>query len=63
MADVLDGGSRRVVGYALEDQMRTELVAGALAMAVATRGGKVDGMIFHHDRGSRGEFNRPSQHL
>ncbi len=52
MADVLDFGSRRVVGYALADHMRTELVASALEMAVATRG-DVTGMIFHHDRGSQ----------
>lgn len=53
LADVLDLGSRRIVGYAMDDHMRTELVAKALAMAVDTRGGDVDGMIFYHDRGSQ----------
>ena len=53
LADVLDLGSRRVVGYAMAEHMRTELVAQALEMAVETRGGKVAGMIFHHDRGSQ----------
>jgi transposase InsO family protein len=63
LADVLDLGSRRIVGYAMDDHMRTELVAKALTMAVDTRGGDVDGMIFHHDRGSQTGLNRPSQHL
>ncbi|TWD17697.1 integrase-like protein [Streptomyces sp. T12] len=33
--------------------MRTELVVDALTMTSATRGGHVDGVIFHADRGSR----------
>ncbi|MCB1010612.1 MAG: DDE-type integrase/transposase/recombinase [Microthrixaceae bacterium] len=33
--------------------MRTELVSDALKMAVATRGGTVDGVVFHSDRGSQ----------
>jgi transposase InsO family protein len=49
LADVLDLGSRRVVGYSMSDHMRTELVEAALKMAVKTRGGEVAGMIFHHD--------------
>lgn len=53
MADVLDLGSRRVVGYALADHMRSELVESALEMAVATRGEDVAGMVFHHDRGAQ----------
>ena len=63
MADVLDIGSRRIVGYALCDHMRSELVEQALDMAVATRGEDVAGMVFHHDRGAQGEFNWSSQHL
>ncbi len=53
MADVLDIGSRRIIGYALCDHMRSELVEQALDMAVATRGGDVAGMVFHHDRGAQ----------
>ena len=53
LADVLDLGSRRVVGYAMSEHMPTELVACALKMAIETRGGNVAGMIFHHDRGSQ----------
>ena len=52
LASVLDLGSRRLVGYAMESHMRTELVSRALTMAIDTRG-HVDGMIFHHDRGSQ----------
>ena len=52
LADVLDLGSRRVIGLAMEDHMRTELVSSALDMAVTTRGGDVEGMVFHHDRGA-----------
>jgi putative transposase len=53
LASVLDLGSRRWVGYAMADHMRTELVADALSMAVGTRGGEVDNAIFHSDRGSQ----------
>lgn len=53
LADVLDLGSRRIIGYQMADHMPTELVAGAMEMAIATRGGLVDGMIFHHDRGAQ----------
>ena len=53
LASVLDLGSRRWLGCSMADHMRTELVAGALDMAVATRGGHVTGTIFHGDRGSQ----------
>ncbi|MGH8989436.1 MAG: IS3 family transposase [Acidimicrobiales bacterium] len=53
LADVEDIGSRRIVGFAMADHMRTELVSSALEMAVAVRGGLTEGMIFHHDRGSQ----------
>ncbi len=52
LATVIDLFSRRVIGWAAADHMRTELVADALTMAVATRGGHVAGVIFHTDRGS-----------
>jgi len=53
LADVLDLGSRRIVGYAMDERMPTELVARALEMAADVRGGDVGGMVFHHDRGSQ----------
>jgi transposase InsO family protein len=52
LATVIDLFSRRVIGWAAADHMRTELVADALTMAVATRGGDVAGVVFHSDRGS-----------
>jgi putative transposase len=50
MATVIDIASRRVVGYAIADHLRTELVADALANAVAARD-PAPGVIFHSDRG------------
>ena len=50
LATVIDIASRRVVGFALADHLRTELVADALANAVAARDPE-PGVIFHPDRG------------
>ena len=62
LATVIDLASRRVVGWALADHMRTELVEDALTMAFEHRATE-KGVIFHSDRGSQGEFNWSSQHL
>lgn len=53
VASVIDLGSRRLLGYAMADHMRTELVADALRMAAAARGGDTVGIVFHGDRGSQ----------
>ncbi len=50
LATVIDIASRRVVGYALADHLRTELIADALSNAVAARGPE-PGVIFQSDRG------------
>jgi transposase InsO family protein len=50
LATVIDIASRRVVGYAMADHLRTGLVADALANAVAARD-PAPGVIFHSDRG------------
>ncbi len=50
LAAVLDGYSRRVVGWAMADHLRAELVVDALAMAV-TRRRPGPGLIHHSDRG------------
>jgi transposase InsO family protein len=50
LATVIDIASRRVVGFALAEQLRTELVAGALTNAVAARD-PASGVIFHSDKG------------
>ena len=62
LATVIDIASRRVVGYAMADHLRTSLVADALGNAVAARDPD-PGVIFHSDRGCQGGFNRSSQHL
>ena len=63
LATVLDCFSKKVVGYAMAEHMRTELVTDALAMA--QRNGRIrPGVtIFHSDRGTQGGFHRSSQHL
>jgi putative transposase len=50
LATVIDLASRRVVGWAVADHMRTELVEDALQMAFVTRR-PAAGVIFHSDRG------------
>jgi transposase InsO family protein len=62
LATVIDLFSRRVIGWGVADHLRTPLVAAALEMAVATRGGHVDGVVFHSDRDCQGGLNRWSQH-
>jgi putative transposase len=52
LASVLDMGSRRIVGFTLSEHHDAELAYGALAMAVAVRGGQVAGVIMHTDQGS-----------
>ena len=49
---VLDGASRRILGFALGEHHDAELAYGALVMAVAVRGGAVPGVIMHTDQGS-----------
>jgi putative transposase len=62
LASVLDIYSRRIVGFALSEHHDTALAYSALAMAVAVRGGTVDGVVLHTDGGSETVFNRWSQH-
>ncbi len=50
LATVIDLASRRVVGWALADHMRSELVEDALSMAFTHRAPE-KGLIFHSDRG------------
>jgi putative transposase len=48
---VLDVGSRRILGFALDEHHDAQLAHAALAMAVAVRGGKdaIAGVIMHTD--------------
>ena len=52
LASVLDMASRRVLGFALGEHHDAQLAYGALAMAVAVRGGQAPGVVFHTDQGS-----------
>jgi len=52
LAAVLDLATRKVVGWAMRDHMRTELTLGALIMA-AQRQRPGPGLIHHSDRGSQ----------
>lgn len=52
IASVIDGYSRKVVGWDVADHVRTELVTNALAMALEQRRPQ-DGVVFHADRGSQ----------
>ena len=60
LASVLDCFSRLIVGWAMADHMRLELVESALEMAVARRRPGA-GLIHHSDHGSRGGFKWSSQ--
>jgi hypothetical protein len=62
LATVIDIASRRVVGFALAEHLRTELVADALTNAVAARDPAPE-VVFHTDRGCQGGFSWSSQHL
>ena len=48
---VIDAFSRRVVGWSMENHLRSELVEDALDMALGQR--KPEGVIHHSDQGSQ----------
>lgn len=52
LAVILDAFSRKIVGWALADHLRTELATAALQMAVTSRR-PPPGLIHHSDRGSQ----------
>lgn len=54
LATVLDLASRRLPGFAIGDHHDSALAKAALCMAAAVRGGDVDGVVFHTDKG--GEY-------
>ena len=62
LASVMDLYSRRIVGWALADHLRAELVLDALEMAVKRRRPDV-GLVHHSDRDSQPGLNRSSQQL
>lgn len=52
LAVVIDLCSRRIVGWALADHLRADLVVEAMKQAIASRR-HTTGLIFHSDRGSQ----------
>ena len=52
LATTEDLFSRRMLGHAMSSHHDAALVVASLQMAAATRGGDVDGVIFHSGRGS-----------
>jgi putative transposase len=52
LVSVLDVASRRVLGFTLAERHDAQMAYGALAMALAVRGGQAPGVIFHTDQGS-----------
>jgi putative transposase len=50
LATVIDIASRRIVGFAMAEHLRTELAGDALTNAIAARD-PAPGVIFHADRG------------
>jgi transposase InsO family protein len=53
LATVIDACSRRVIGWAIADHMRTDLVEDALKMAITLRGELPEKVVFHTDRGTQ----------
>jgi putative transposase len=51
LAAVLDLHARRCVGFAMGHRHDAALAKAALCMAIAVRGGRVEGVIFHTDQG------------
>ncbi|MEU7871271.1 IS3 family transposase [Dactylosporangium sp. NPDC049140] len=57
LATVIDLASRRVVGWAVADHLKTDLIDAALTDALQRRR-PGNGLVFHSDRGCQGEFQR-----
>jgi transposase InsO family protein len=51
LATVIEAHSRRVIGWAFADHIRTDLVQDALKMAITLRGQLPVQVVFHTDRG------------
>lgn len=52
LAGVIDIGTRKIVGWAMGEEMKTDLVLSALDMAIK-RQGPPRGLVHHSDRGSQ----------
>lgn len=63
LAVVIDLFSRRVVGWAMDDNMRAELVLEALSAALGSREPSEEGLLFHSDQGSQYKATRVREAL
>ena len=60
---IVDAFSRRIVGWRVASNMKTDMVLDALEMARLSRGARrLVGLITHSDAGSQTRFNQWSQH-
>ena len=60
---IVDAFSRRIVGWRVASNMRTDMVLDALEMARRSRGSRrLVGLVTHSDAGSQGGINWSSQH-
>ena len=53
LASIVDGYSRKVVGWSIDSHMRTSLVTDALAMAITRQRPGIGDVVIHSDRGSQ----------
>jgi len=53
LASILDGYTRKVVGWSVRGHMRTSLVTDALAMAITRQRPGIGDVVIHSDRGSQ----------
>ena len=51
MAAIIDGYSRKVVGWSVASHMRTSLVTDALRMAIERQRPRIGDVVIHSDRG------------
>ena len=63
LATVLDCCTKKVIGYAMADNMRTDLVCDAIDMAVRRCPRQKNVTIFHSDRGSQYTSQQFARHL
>ncbi|WP_253274779.1 IS3 family transposase [Actinomyces sp. oral taxon 414] len=63
LATVLDCCTKKVVGYAMADNMKTDLICKAIDMAVRRCPHQEEVTIFHSDRGSQYTSQQFAKHL
>jgi putative transposase len=53
LASIIDGHSRKIVGWSVDSHMRTSLVTDALKMAIEQQRPGIGDVVIHSDRGSQ----------